>query len=429
MAYINALKYYFVYRNSYFCSEKQFQNWQKDDLIKLIKGTFPHVPAYESCNSKFRSGWPGSVSQILARFPIIKKNEIRQKGVRFYIDRRFPFSKLAHHRTSGSTGEPFETLWDSISESRKMANNLRAYSFAGCLIGTKYVHLSPPMKKTSSRLVATLLELIRRYDYDIFTKDYFALASKIVNARPEYIIGHVSSLKAVAEVLKEKKITIPGIKGLITSGELMLPETRLFLEEVYQAKTWHTYGTTETGTMAVECDRHCGYHLNPRAAIIEILDENDTAVPYGESGRIVVTSLLNRAMPLIRYDTGDRGSLTNDVCACGQQIPRLQVVEGRQIDLLLRKDGTKIPPFLVSLSLKPFLPYIRQYQFTQHTRIFADFKFIAKKKIPPEKLQDLESLLRGLLGIEVKIEIVSSLPHQGRKLRYIRNLFPGNQNL
>jgi phenylacetate-coenzyme A ligase PaaK-like adenylate-forming protein len=88
---------------------------------------------------------------------------------------------------------------------------------------------------------------------------------------------------------------------------------------------------TETGFgLAVDCRCRDGMHLRDDEFYVEIIDPKTLQpLPDGEMGEIVLTSLKERAMPLIRYRTGDIGTLLTTPCTCGGALPRLGRVEGR----------------------------------------------------------------------------------------------------
>lgn len=114
-------------------------------------------------------------------------------------------------------------------------------------------------------------------------------------------------------------------------------------------KTWHTkvfthYGLTETGYgCAVQCARRAGHHLRDAELLIEIVDPatGKPAAP-GQPGEIVITTLAARAMPLIRYRTGDTGRLLTEPCPCGAIMPGLGRVDGRMENLLSLDNGHTI---------------------------------------------------------------------------------------
>jgi phenylacetate-CoA ligase len=117
---------------------------------------------------------------------------------------------------------------------------------------------------------------------------------------------------------------------------------RASIETYFQCKCFDQYGQCEGVAMAMEC-AHGRIHTIPYVGISEILRDDGASCPPGEVGRIVATSLLNDAMPLIRYDTGDYAAWSHEQsCPCGNANPIITNLVGRTDDYLVTPDGRKI---------------------------------------------------------------------------------------
>jgi hypothetical protein len=103
------------------------------------------------------------------------------------------------------------------------------------------------------------------------------------------------------------------------------------IRKLWGSAVFTHYGMTESGFgLAVQCHAHEALHLRDAEFIIEIVDpENGEPLPDGQWGELVLTSLCNEAMPLIRYRTGDIARRIVGPCHCGGILPRLDKVKGR----------------------------------------------------------------------------------------------------
>ena len=120
----------------------------------------------------------------------------------------------------------------------------------------------------------------------------------------------------------------------IIVGEVRSEETKKSLEEAFNIAVKEVYGTTESGLTASECEEGGGMHLNPDVIFETIDPKTGKHLPYGEAGEIVLTSFSKRALPVIRYRTGDLvGSLNMETCPCGRTTPRLPRILGRSSDI------------------------------------------------------------------------------------------------
>ncbi|MDR1020668.1 MAG: AMP-binding protein [Synergistaceae bacterium] len=103
------------------------------------------------------------------------------------------------------------------------------------------------------------------------------------------------------------------------------------IRENWHCEVFTHYGLTETGFgCAVQCHERKGHHIRHSEMMVEIVDPfTGSGRPYGQEGEITVTTFANAAMPLIRYRTGDIGSVDVSPCECGGTFPRLGKVRGR----------------------------------------------------------------------------------------------------
>ena len=151
---------------------------------------------------------------------------------------------------------------------------------------------------------------------------------------PHYIYGLPSYFSALEPVWDDQMRRQIPLRALMTSGEWLNPGLRERLQRTFAVPVLDVYGSTEFKEIAWQCRKGSGYHINMESVIVEIVDEQGKAVAPGEEGEILVTSLTNRAMPLIRYATGDRGRALEGRCPCWRGLERLERIEGRVSDYL-----------------------------------------------------------------------------------------------
>src|SRR5690606_22182008 len=118
------------------------------------------------------------------------------------------------------------------------------------------------------------------------------------------------------------------------------------VEALWGAKANFYYGSLECGALGIECDAHAGYHIPMAHSYVEVVDtKTGEVLEPGEIGEIVVTNLLRRDTPLIRYRTQDVGYTETDVCRCGVRLPRL-FLRGRLVDQI-EIGGVSFSPFYI----------------------------------------------------------------------------------
>jgi len=155
--------------------------------------------------------------------------------------------------------------------------------------------------------------------------------------------------------------------------------------------------------------------------VVEILalDRDEAAAP-GEIGRIVVTDLHNRAMPIIRYDTGDVGAFAMTENGAPDQ-HRLAVVEGRRLDRIYDADGRPVSSFIFYKSIWKY-PAVRQFQLAQETPT----RYRLRLNVTPEFAaeQALLADFRDHVGAasDLRAEYVDEIPvlHSGKRQQVVQ---------
>jgi phenylacetate-coenzyme A ligase PaaK-like adenylate-forming protein len=120
---------------------------------------------------------------------------------------------------------------------------------------------------------------------------------------------------------------------------------------------------TEFGVMASECPRR-QLHVDSSMLAMEVIDDQGNLRPPGQAGELVATGIRNRAMPLLRYRTGDVGALEYDGCACGSREPRLVALAARQITCFRLPSGALFSPTHFN-DLYARFPELEEFQITQ----------------------------------------------------------------
>jgi phenylacetate-CoA ligase len=191
------------------------------------------------------------------------------------------------------------------------------------------------------------------------------VAAALQRFAPDVIYGLPSALLEAGRVLEAEQARL-AIHAIFTSGELLHGMTRSSLEQLYGAPIFDVYGTSETKEIGWQC-RAGRMHLNQDVVHVEVVDDHGQAVPAGVEGDLIATSLVNTAMPLLRYRTGDRGVLLNERCTCGCALPLLGVVTGRSADTLILQDGYRISPYALTCAIER-VPGLLRYQVSQLDR-------------------------------------------------------------
>ncbi|RFS84207.1 phenylacetate--CoA ligase family protein [Actinomadura spongiicola] len=117
----------------------------------------------------------------------------------------------------------------------------------------------------------------------------------------------------------------PALRALFVGGEPLTSARRARISRMWGVPVIEEYGSTETGSLAGECE-HGRMHLWADRALFEVYDPKTGTVSADGEGQLVVTPLFREAMPLLRYNLEDDVSVSFDGCDCGWDLPTVQVL-------------------------------------------------------------------------------------------------------
>ena len=148
----------------------------------------------------------------------------------------------------------------------------------------------------------------------------------LIESGADCAVGVASQMAQIATLPGEQ----PKLRSLLLAADNIPTETVELLKNTWNCEIFSHYGMTETCfSGAVDCPEHSGKHICEPDFIFEIIDpKTGSQLPDGEFGEIVLTTLTRRAMPLIRYRTGDLSRIIAGKCACGCELRRLGEVTG-----------------------------------------------------------------------------------------------------
>ena len=346
----------------------------------------------------------------LSSFPVIDKAVLKQdqNGFRSSI---FASATLPTRKTSESTGEPFMVVQDPCKRERSIADTIVFNEMAGHRLGERLMWL----------FAARLLPMSRwqRFSRNIITVDHVGLdqarAADIVEAlRHDHVnatLGISSTYQVLARYLEKQGPSRQGlgVNVVIATGENLLAEVKERLEAAFGCPVVNRYSTEEHGMLACGRPGHDRLYLNRASYHFEFLrlDSDEPQAP-GELARVVITDLYNRAMPMIRFDTGDL-AITAEPDERGD-ITALLRIEGRRADVIYDTSGGQMSSPSASAIIAKSFPAVQQYQLVQTGRI--TYRLTAATGEAHYREVDLAAELRRWLGqdAQITVELVDSIP-------------------
>ncbi len=286
----------------------------------------------------------GGASIALKNIPITRKSLVREHTGLFHIP-AFPPSegKPITRYTSGSSGHPMELRQTSRFYAINSIERSRLLTGWGYERHPSLAKIKNP-DADNPRGTKTSTYNRGQSVHSLYTSDVSEALDFIVKTGARVLENRPSMCAAILQLAADRGLNLP-LALIATKSELVPDQFRLLIRSRPGCRLVDRYASEETQLIACECAQCGAYHPADRQLVLEVLDENDKPVKAGKMGRVIVTSLFNLAMPLIRYDIGDYAILgkTN---ACPRASVSLTRIVGRDRNVFKLPDGRKVMPWL-----------------------------------------------------------------------------------
>jgi len=172
------------------------------------------------------------------------------------------------------------------------------------------------------------------------------------------------------------------------------------------------YSCEEVGAIALQCPRHAHYHVQSENLVVEVLDEDGHPCAAGETGRVVLTTLHNFAMPLIRYELGDYAEV-GEPCDCGRGLPVLKRIHGRRRNMIVLPDGRRHWPSFPKIRYSGIAP-ISQIRIIQRTLTDVEAIFTSDRPLSSGEENGVVKAIQDALDYPFKVKLVhvEEMPRQ-----------------
>ncbi|EDP69556.1 possible capK protein [Flavobacteriales bacterium ALC-1] len=350
--------------------------------------------------------------------PIITKRHLQQPIEQRLSDGYTP-NNVYLNKTSGSSGDPFIFAKDKWCHAMTWAEIINRFSWYGIDFNTSKQarFYGIPLDKKGyykERLKDWFSNRFRFSVFDLSDAVFEKALKKFKTTRFEFINGYTSPIVQFAKFLKQKNIVLtticPSLKVCIVTSEMLFKDDKALMETQFGVPIVNEYGASELDLIAFE-NTNDEWQVNSETLYVEVLDENNKVLPIGEEGRIVITSLYNKAHPFIRYDIGDIGSLSTEST---YRKPILQQLTGRTNDIAILPSGKKaagLTFYYITKSVIENDGNVSEFIIEQLTLDYFKIRFVSRKAISKDKkgliTQEMERYLEP--GIKVDFERVNKL--------------------
>ena len=395
------------FRRGQWDDAETFSNRQAEHLSRILIHATTRVPFYMNSGKRIpQDALRREPLRVLALLPILEKTDLRDN----LADLTCEMGRGTFRDSSGgSTGEPVAVLKDKVFLGASLAAAELFHEWTGVYRGERVVKLWGAARDLDVRtgIGRRLGELIyNRRSLNAFEmsaetmRDYVERLSEF---RPVCIEGYADALYELAKFAVGSGLSIPKPRAIISSASTLHQHMRDLIENTFGASVFNRYGGREAGGMAGECDRHEDLHVFGETVVLEVVDDAGREVQEGEEGDVLVTSLWNYTMPLIRYRIGDRAIRGPERCSCGRPYPLLKRIAGRSGASFPRPGGgTVVPEFFIHvIGVECNDGSIARFQVVQESMDGIVVRVVPKSganTIPPHLQQQITARIHDAMG-------------------------------
>ena len=367
--------------------------------------------------------------------PIMTKAAF-QKPLIERLSTGFSIKKVYINKTSGSSGDPFIFAKDKFSHALTWANIINRFGWHGIDFNSSYqarfygipLHF---IGNTKERFKDFLGNRFRFSIFDLSDVVLERFLKRFETATFDYINGYTSSIVLFAKFLQQKNIVLknicPTLKVCVVTSEMLFEEDKVLLEKQFGVPIVNEYGASELDLIAFQ-NPTGEWQVNSETLFVEILDENNAVLPYGKEGRIVITSLFNKAHPFIRYDIGDIGILDTKSTA---KKPILQQLIGRTNDIAILPSGKKSPGltfYYVTKSIIEDDGNVKEFVIKQTKIDTFDIEYVSQTELNLQQIQKIEAAIalyleKGLIFTFIRKEKLER-SKSGKLKQFVSSLTP-----
>jgi phenylacetate-CoA ligase len=367
------LTYLREFENTQYRDPTELKALQTARLRSLLRHAYEQCPFYRARFDRMRLRPSAETSWAhFQALPVLGRSDLQRFQSQMTAS-NWPRGDLTPNQTGGSTGEPVSFFVSHDRACSRLAATIRHNRWAGLDVGDKVAYLwgaatDQPPSRWRTRLRNRLIDRQLFLDASNVTEErlrQYLDALKVF--RPRVMVAYARAAVLFARFLRDRMISAYQPEAIITSAEVLTDPERQLIEATFGCRVFNRYGSREVSVIASECEQHRGLHTMAESLVVEIVaPDGSPIVEPGRDGAIVVTDLLNYAMPLIRYRIGDAGSWEAGTCACGRGLPRLRHVAGRVTDFLLGTDGRWVSGAFLTIAIAARRTSLGQIQILQN---------------------------------------------------------------
>jgi phenylacetate-CoA ligase len=366
-----------------------------EEYINLKKKTI--VEYHLKHNKSYRDFVGKSTFNDWNELPIQTKKSF-QKPLLERLSDGFTPKNVYVNKTSGSSGDPFVFAKDKEAHAITWASIIHRFGWYGIDFNTSYQarFYGIPLDfigYQKERLKDFLGKRFRFPIFDLSDKVLDGILNHFKTKKFDYINGYTSSIVLFGKYLQARNIILtdfcPTLKVCMVTSEMLFDDDKSLLEKHLGIPIVNEYGASELDLIAFQ-NKKDEWQVNSETLFVEILDENNKPVPYGKEGKVVITSLYNKAHPFIRYEIGDVGILDEKSTF---KKPILKKLIGRTNDIAILPSGKKSPGLTFYYITKSIIKddvNVKEFIVKQTKLDTFEVEYVSTKELSSEQIEKIE---------------------------------------
>ncbi|HSD14537.1 MAG TPA: hypothetical protein VLB74_07805 [Flavobacterium sp.] len=394
------------------------------DYLAHIEAQRKKIVAFHLENNTFYKELVGKKDKIdWNNLPVLTKRDL-QRPLTERLSEGYTQKSVFVNKTSGSSGDPFVFAKDKEAHALTWASIIYRFGWYGIDFNSSFQarFYGIPLDFIGYRKERLKDFLGLRYRFPIFDLSDVFLEKVLKHFRTkkfDYINGYTSSIVLFAKFLQKKNLFLkdicPTLKVCMVTSEMLFDSDKELLETQFGIPVVNEYGASELDLIAFQNPKG-EWQVNSETLFVEILDDNNQPVPNGQEGRIVITSLYNKAHPFIRYDIGDIGILDEKSTP---KKPILKQLTGRTNDIALLPSGKKSPGltfYYVTKSIIEDDGNVKEFIIRQTKTDSFEIDYVSEEELTSEQIKGIQEAIDKYLepGLQFSYNRKNSLLRNAR---------------
>src|SRR5690554_576467 len=389
-------------------AQKEYQkilNIPENEYREFVEQKKQEIVKYHFQNNQFYRNLVGNkLPEKWEDLPVLTKKDL-QRPLQERLSKDYSVKSVFVNKTSGSSGDPFIFAKDKYAHALTWASIIDKFGWYGIDFNKSYQarFYGIPLDFIGNKKERLKDFLSNRYRFSIFDlsdKVLDKVLNKFSTTKFDYINGYTSSIVMLAKYLQSKNIILkevcPSLKVCVVTSEMLFEEDKKLLEKQFGIPVVNEYGASELDLIAFQNPKD-EWQLNAETLFVEILDENNRPVEFGIEGKVVITSLYNKAHPFVRYEIGDVGVLCENSTS---KKPILKKLVGRTNDFAILPSGKKaagLTFYYITKSVIENDGNVKEFVIKQTQIDRFEIYYVSEKTLSPQQIKEVQKAIETYL--------------------------------